>query len=130
MQDEIFGPILPIMRFKNLNSLLSELCLQPKPLSAYFFSSDKGKQDEFVRVLPFGGGCINDTVIQVGNPYLPFGGVGDSGMGAYHGRESFITFSHSKSLMRRTSFLDLSARYAPYTGSKVRLLRRLLKVPG
>lgn len=128
MGEEIFGPILPILTFKDLSHLFALIRSKPKPLAAYFFSSSKEKQKAFVSDLSFGGGCINDLVVHLGNPFLPFGGVGDSGMGHYHGEDSFKTFSHSKSVMIRYGFLDLSARYAPYSDWKLKLFRLLFRV--
>jgi aldehyde dehydrogenase (NAD+) len=123
MQEEIFGPILPVLAFKSLTEVFGAVNLRPKPLAAYMFSSSAKYQSAFIQGISFGGGCINDVVVHLSNPYLPFGGVGESGMGCYHGKNSFKTFSHSKSVMHRYGILDLSARYAPYTEKKVRLLR-------
>ena len=125
MREEIFGPILPILTYSQLDQAFEAIRSQPKPLSAYLFSQSRATQKKFTEELSFGGGCINDVVIHVGNPYLPFGGVGASGMGAYHGEHSFKTFSHAKSVMTRYSVLDLSARYAPYTAKKLNFLKRL-----
>lgn len=123
MQDEIFGPLLPVLTFERLEEVWKSVGDRPKPLAAYFFSGSKAHQNEFVRKLSFGGGCINDVVVHLSNSYLPFGGVGESGMGSYHGEKSFHTFSHAKSVMTRWGFFDLSARYAPYSEKKLSLLR-------
>jgi len=128
MGEEIFGPILPILTYKDLDNLFAIIRSKPKPLAAYFFSRSQEKQKAFISELSFGGGCINDVVLHVSNPFLPFGGVGDSGMGHYHGEDSFKTFSHSKSVMTRYSIFDLSARYAPYSDKKLNLLRRLFRI--
>lgn len=125
MQEEIFGPILPVLTFGSLEEVWKQVGEKPKPLAAYFFSGSTKNQKSFVQELSFGGGCINDVVLHLSNPYLPFGGVGDSGMGSYHGEKSFHTFSHAKSVMTRWGFLDLSARYAPYSDRKLRFLRRI-----
>lgn len=128
MSEEIFGPILPILTFTELNELFAVIQAKPKPLAAYFFSKSSEKQKSFVDRLSFGGACINDVVVHLGNPYLAFGGVGDSGMGNYHGEDSFKTFSHAKSVMYRYGLFDLSARYAPYSEKKIKFLRRLFRM--
>ncbi len=128
MKEEIFGPILPWMTYENFDDLLTLIGSKEKPLAAYIFSRNKKSQADFVEKLSFGGGCINDLMVQFGNPYLPFGGVGESGMGHCHGEYSFKTFSHSKSLMLRTGWLDHPARYAPYSEKKLNLLKRLFSL--
>ena len=114
MQDEIFGPILPIIEYENLDDALAIINDKPKPLALYIFSRSKSTQDNILYGTSSGGVCINDTVMQVGVNQLPFGGVGDSGIGSYHGVASFDTFSHQKSVLKRSFFLDLDWRYAPY----------------
>jgi aldehyde dehydrogenase (NAD+) len=128
MGEEIFGPILPVLTYSNLNDAFKAIRSKPKPLAAYFFSQSQEKQKAFTSDLSFGGGCINDVVVHLSNPYLPFGGVGDSGMGHYHGEASFKTFSHAKSVMRRYGIFDLSARYAPSTDGKLKFLRWLFGI--
>lgn len=128
MGEEIFGPLLPVLTYRDLGGVFEAIGSRPKPLAAYIFSRSREKQDLFVSELSFGGACINDVVVHLGNPFLPFGGVGDSGMGRYHGEDSFKTFSHSKSVMVRYGFFDFSARYPPSTAGKLRLLRRLFRV--
>lgn len=128
MGEEIFGPILSMLTYKEMGHLFAMIRSKPKPLAAYFFSSSKEKQRAFVTDLSFGGGCINDVVVHLGNPFLPFGGVGDSGMGHYHGEDSFKTFSHSKSVMVRYGVMDFSARYAPYSDWKLKLFRLLFRI--
>lgn len=128
MSEEIFGPILPILTFRDLAQLFAVVRSNPKPLAAYLFSRSNENHRSFVSELSFGGGCINDVIVHLGNPFLPFGGVGESGMGRYHGEDSFKTFSHMKSVMFRYGMLDLSARYAPYSEKKLSLLRRLFRV--
>ena len=125
MKQEIFGPLLPVLTFERTDEVFKIVNQKPKPLSAYFFSRSRSLQKEFVDKVSFGGGCINDTVVHLSNPYLPFGGVGDSGMRSYHGENSFRTFSHAKSVIYRSGFLDLSARYAPYNERKLKFLKRL-----
>jgi aldehyde dehydrogenase (NAD+) len=111
MQDEIFGPILPILEFENDNSMIVKINDRPKPLALYIFSESKAFQDKILSNISFGGGCINDTVYHLSSPYLPFGGVGESGIGAYHGKGSFDVFSHEKSILKQTTRFDLPFRY-------------------
>jgi aldehyde dehydrogenase (NAD+) len=125
MKEEIFGPIFPILTFENLDMVFTNLQNQPKPLSAYLFTEDNDNQQRFLNELSFGGGCINDVIVHLGNSNLPFGGVGHSGTGRYHGHHSFLTFSHQKSVMVRYKWFDLSARYAPYSEKNLKLLKRL-----
>ena len=126
MEDEIFGPILPIMKYDNLKYTLHQIQKLPKPLAAYFFSEHEKAIDFFLEELPFGGGCINDTVTHVGNPYLPFGGVGPSGVNAYHGKASFENFTHPKSIMKRSSKLTNNLLFPPYK-QKLKLVKTMLK---
>jgi aldehyde dehydrogenase (NAD+) len=128
MQEEIFGPIMPVFSFENIDDIFEKINSLPRPLSAYLFSSSTQTKKKFISDLSFGGGCVNDVVVHVSNPYLPFGGVGASGMGHYHGEYSFKTFSHAKSVMERYSFLDFSARYAPYNEGKLNFLRRVFRI--
>ncbi|MEN8698474.1 aldehyde dehydrogenase [Bacillus infantis] len=101
MQDEIFGPILPVMTYDNLDEIIEPIMNRPKPLALYLFSNDESVQDEILGTISFGGGSINDTINHMTSHYLPFGGVGASGMGAYHGKASFDTFTHFKSVLKR-----------------------------
>jgi len=114
MQEEIFGPILPVIEYENLDSALEIVNNRPKPLALYIFSRNKKVQQRILQVTSSGGVCINDTVLQVGVSELPFGGVGNSGMGNYHGVASFNTFSHHKSVLTKSFLLELNWRYAPY----------------
>lgn len=125
MQEEIFGPLLPILTYKNIHPLLSFLREKPDPLAFYLFSEDKKLQEKIIKEIPFGGGCINDTLSHISSPRLAFGGIGNSGMGAYHGRESFDTFSHKKSIMKKSTLFDIPFIYPPYKG-KFSLLRKLM----
>jgi len=117
MADEIFGPILPILEYDQLSEAIAFVNAQPKPLALYFFSKNKQNQDLVLQQVPFGGGCINDTILQLGNPELPFGGVGNSGMGSYHGKASFDVFTHRKSVLKNSFRFGLNWRYPPYTVS-------------
>lgn len=126
MQEEIFGPILPVLSYENLEETLALVKNKPKPLAFYFFSENKTLQKHVIESLPFGGGCINDTISHVTSPRLPFGGIGSSGMGAYHGKESFFTFSHKKAIMKKSTHLDIKAMYPPYKG-KLKWLKKIMK---
>ncbi len=127
MQEEIFGPVLPVLTFDRVQEALDLVNARPKPLALYLFSEDKGVQDLFLRRASFGGGCINDTIIHLATSRMPFGGVGESGMGGYHGKASFDTFTHWKSVVKKSTRLDLPFRYAPYTPGKDKLIRLFLK---
>lgn len=126
MKDEIFGPILPILSYKNETELEHIISNYDKPLSLFVFTNNNSFAQKIIRDYSFGGGCINDTVIHFANSRLPFGGVGNSGIGAYHGKRSFDTFSHHKAILKKANWLDIPMRYAPYTG-KLKNLKRLLK---
>ena len=127
MQDEIFGPILPIIPYENLQDALKQILTLPKPLAFYLFSEDSEKQNQIISMIPFGGGCINDTVIHLANPNLPFGGVGTSGIGSYHGQKSFDTFTHYKSLYQQGSLVDIPLRYPPYNEQKMNWIKFFLR---
>ena len=126
MQEEIFGPILPIIEYTNLEEAIAFVNERPKPLALYIFSKDKITQQKVINSTSSGGVCINDTIMQVGVPELPFGGVGNSGIGNYHGKASFDTFSHHKSILQRYFWFDLNWRYAPYK-NKIEQIKRLMK---
>jgi aldehyde dehydrogenase (NAD+) len=126
MQEEIFGPILPVLEYQDLEAAIAYINSRSKPLALYLFSNDRTKQQRVLSATTSGGVCLNDTIMQVGVIDLPFGGVGDSGIGSYHGRASFDTFSHYKSILRRSLRFDLNWRYAPYSG-KLERLKRLFK---
>lgn len=111
MQEEIFGPILPILPFRHIDDVISTLQDKEKPLALYYFGKSKRNEEKLFSSLSFGGGCVNDTLYHLANPYLPFGGVGQSGIGAYHGKYSFDTFSHRKSILKQTTAFDLPVRY-------------------
>jgi aldehyde dehydrogenase (NAD+) len=126
MQEEIFGPILPVIAFDDLAEVIARIKSQPAPLALYLFSNNKQHREKIIRDIPFGGGCINDTLLHFTNPHLPFGGIGSSGIGSYHGKRSFDTFSHQKSILRRYFRLDAPLRYPPY-GNKLRILRKIMR---
>ena len=127
MQDEIFGPILPIIEYTDINEAITLINSRPKPLALYLFSQNKNLQKRILQETSSGGVCINDTVMRVAVSSLPFGGVGDSGMGSYHGKASFNTFSHYKSVLQNSLPWDIDWRYAPYQG-KLSLLKKIIGV--
>jgi len=127
MADEIFGPILPVLEFDNLDTVIKEINRRPKPLALYLFTGSKEVEKKIIGNISYGGGCINDTFIHLGNPYLPFGGVGNSGIGAYHGKASFETFSHTKSILKRKANLFGDMIFPPSDDRKLSLVRRFLK---
>lgn len=126
MKEEIFGPILPILTYENENDIEKVVSRYEKPLSFYIFSENNSFTKKLIKKYSFGGGCINDTVVHFSNKRLPFGGVGHSGMGAYHGQLSFDTFSHHKSVVKKGNWLDLPMRYAPYK-DKLASIKRILE---
>lgn len=123
MQEEIFGPILPLVPYDTFEQALAFVQKREHPLALYCFTNNKEHQKQILRSLSFGGGCINDVVMHLSNSALPFGGVGNSGMGAYHGEEGFKTFSHVKSILESKPWLEIKLRYAPYRG-KLALIKR------
>jgi len=127
MADEIFGPILPVLEFDNLETMIREVNSQSKPLALYLFTTNKAVEKKIIDNISYGGGCINDAFIQVGNPHLPFGGIGASGIGAYHGRRSFETFSHTKSILNRKFDLFPDMIYPPSDEKKLSLIRKFLR---
>lgn len=125
MQDEIFGPVLPILSYQSKNDIDKIISKYEKPLSLYIFSENKPFISDIISKYSFGGGCVNDTMMHFANNRLPFGGVGHSGIGAYHGKLSFDIFSHQKGIMRKGNWLDIPLRYAPYKG-KINFMKRVL----
>ncbi len=126
MQEEIFGPLLPIVTYESLEQAIAFVRKRDKPLAAYFFTKSKANQKELLNKISAGGITINDTIMHFTNSKLPFGGVGYSGMGNYHGHRSFTVFSHAKPVMKRATWIDIPLRYAPY-GNKLKLIRKILK---
>lgn len=123
MQEEIFGPVLPIIEVNNMDEAFSFVQDRPEPLALYLFTSDKKAEERFVKGLKYGGGCINDTVIHLVSSDMGFGGVGNSGMGTYHGKKSFEAFSHEKSIINKYTFIDLPLRNQPYKEIYYKLIR-------
>ncbi|MEF9879633.1 MAG: aldehyde dehydrogenase [Clostridia bacterium] len=125
MQEEIFGPILPILTYRKLEEAIDKLNHRPKPLALYLFTRNPAAEQAVLGQVSFGGGCVNDTVLHLATAHMPFGGVGESGMGGYHGKYSFDAFSHHKSILKRYAKPDVSLRYAPY-GDKLKWLKKLM----
>ncbi|MEX2573741.1 MAG: aldehyde dehydrogenase family protein, partial [Balneolaceae bacterium] len=123
MKEEVFGPILPMVVYDNLPELAGRLRDMPSPLALYLFTGSSDVRRDVIRNIPFGGGCINDTISHLGNPNLPFGGVGASGTGKYHGKYSFDTFSNEKSVLDKPVWVDPDFRYPPYTPAKLNLIK-------
>jgi len=126
MQDEIFGPVLPVLDYDDLAQVVRQINDKPKPLALYLFSENKNVQHHVMENISFGGGCINDTIYHMTSPYLPFGGVGASGMGAHHGKYSFETFSHKKSILKQTTRFDIPFRY-PNAKNALKRIKMFLK---
>ena len=124
MQEEIFGPILPLISFTDLQWAVDQICARPKPLALYLFTKDVAVERKILSEVSFGGGCINDTIVHLATPYMPFGGVGASGIGNYHGKQSFYTFSHEKSIMKKSLLVDLPMRYHPYSEKHFNLVKK------
>lgn len=127
MQEEIFGPVLPLITVESMDEAEAFVRTMEKPLALYIFTNNKETERRFINTVSFGGGCVNDTIMHLSNPELGFGGVGNSGMGAYHGAKSFETFSHSKSILKTYTWIDMPVRYAPYKDSWYKLMRVFLK---
>ena len=127
MQEEIFGPVLPIVTYDTMDEAVRFINSRPHPLALYLFSEDKAVQQRFLDSVPYGGGCINDVIIHLATSRMGFGGVGESGMGSYHGKLSFETFSHEKSIVKKSNLIDLPFRDMPYTAWKDALIRMFLK---
>ncbi|MBW7867122.1 MAG: aldehyde dehydrogenase family protein [Brumimicrobium sp.] len=127
MQEEIFGPILPVISYDNLLEVIEKVSLLPKPLSCYIFSNSKTIQNEIISRISFGGGMVNDTVMHITNTYLPFGGVGDSGVGSYHGKSGFDAFTHYKGVVHKATWIDPKIKYKFNTEKNLKLFKKLLR---
>lgn len=125
MKEEIFGPIFPILTYKDLDEVIQEIIKRPNPLAIYIFTKNKYLEDKILEMIPSGGCCINDTITHIATNYLPFGGVGESGMGSYHGKSGFDTFTHYKSVLKKLN-LDIPIRYAPYNDKLIKVLKKIM----
>ena len=126
MSDEIFGPILPVVKYKDMEDLKYYISKHKNPLALYVFSEDEDFCEDVITRFSFGGGCVNDTISHVASAHLPFGGVGTSGMGNYHGKASFETFTQKKSIVKKSTKIDLKLVFPPYK-EKVNLIKRVMK---
>ena len=127
MSEEIFGPVLPILTFDTIDEVVTNIRIMEHPLALYIFTEDKSVAEYVISAVGFGGGCINDTLIHLATSEMPFGGFGESGMGCYHGKSGFDTFTHYKSIVDKKTWIDLPVRYQPYKDKYKQLLRNLLK---
>jgi len=127
MEDEIFGPILPIISFENLEDVITKIKEREKPLSLYVYSKNKIIIKKILNEISFGGGAINESLVHLSNPNLPFGGVGASGIGSYHSKTGFDTFTHYKSILHKSFFFEPSVKYLPFTKLKKKILKFLLE---
>jgi aldehyde dehydrogenase (NAD+) len=127
MKEEIFGPILPILEYESLDELTSKLKALPKPLACYVFTESHDIKSKVLSEMSFGGGGINEAVMHISNIQLPFGGVGSSGIGSYHGEAGFRTFTHYKSILEKTTLLELNLKYHPHTDFKFNLIKKIMK---
>jgi aldehyde dehydrogenase (NAD+) len=126
MEGEIFGPVLPVLRIKGLTEAIEFVNRGEKPLALYLFSNDSTAEKRVLSETSSGGACINGTIMHIGNSKMPFGGVGPSGMGAYHGQHSFETFSHRKAVLRRGFKFDLKMMYPPYTKARTNFVKKVM----
>ena len=127
MGEEIFGPVLPVITFKDLQTeVIDKVKEGEKPLSLYIFSKNREEIRTVLQQVSFGGGCVNETIMHIGNENMPFGGVGESGIGSYHGRDGFDTFSHKKSMLIKSSWFNIDLLKPPY-GNKLKLIRKVYK---
>ena len=127
MKEEIFGPILPVISFENLEDVITKIKEREKPLSLYVYSKNKIIIKKILHEVSFGGGAINESLVQMSNHNLPFGGVGASGIGAYHSKTGFDTFTHYKSILHKTSWMEPTLKYIPFTKVKKKILKFLLE---
>lgn len=128
MKDEIFGPILPVITFSDLNKVIIEIKNRPKPLSCYIYTNNKKTAKKLIHEISFGGGAVNDSIMHITNSKLPFGGVGDSGIGSYHGKAGFDTFTHYKSVLDKSTYFEPNFKYSPYSGKKLRIIRKFMGI--
>lgn len=126
MQEEIFGPVLPVITYKDITDVVDYIDSHDRPLATYIFTRDRRLKKVLLNRLHFGGGCVNDTIIHLATERMPFGGVGESGMGSYHGKWGFETFSHMKSVVDKNAKIDIKMRYQPYNEQKLKLIKRFL----
>jgi aldehyde dehydrogenase (NAD+) len=127
MNEEIFGPISPIFTYKTIKDIQEYINRNPNPLSLYLFANNRELENKITTEVSFGGGCINNTIMHLVDPNLPFGGIGNSGFGAYHGKAGFDAFSHKKSVIKTGNWFDLRQKYPPYDKRSLRIIKLFLK---
>jgi aldehyde dehydrogenase (NAD+) len=127
MQDEIFGPILPVVSYTDLDEAIQHVKARPKPLACYVYSKNRKTIAKVLKEVSFGGGAVNESVMHFANSNLPFGGVGSSGMGSYHGKSGFDTFSHFKSILDKPFWFEANIKYSPYSKNKLKIIKWLFK---
>ena len=127
MQEEIFGPLLPIMTYDSLDEAIEYINSHDAPLAFYYFSTNKRSINHLLRQVRFGGGCINDTIIHLATSHMPFGGFGASGIGSYHGKKGFETFTHYKSVVNKKNIIDLPMRYQPRKKLYEKIVRMIMR---
>ncbi|HUH47160.1 MAG TPA: aldehyde dehydrogenase family protein [Arenibacter sp.] len=126
MQDEIFGPILPVIEYEDLDTVIAQIKSRPKPLACYIFTNDKKARQKVLNEISFGGGAVNDTIMHIANSNLGFGGIGDSGIGSYHGEHGFRAFSHYKGILEKSTWIEPNLKYYPHTKTKLKWIKRLI----
>lgn len=126
MKEEIFGPVFPVIAYKDYDKILQQIIDGEKPLAAYLFTKNEEEKEKLLSLVSFGGGCINDTLMHITSDYLPFGGIGNSGIGNYHGEFGFLTFSHQKSVIEKTNWGEPNWKYPPYTDKKMHWLKKVM----
>ncbi len=127
MEDEIFGPILAVVPYDSLEDAINEVKSRPRPLSLYVFSKNKSMKERILNDISFGGATVNDGIMHISNPHLPFGGVGESGIGGYHGKHGFEAFTHYKSVLEKSYLFEPFLKYPPYSGWKKKILSFLME---
>jgi aldehyde dehydrogenase (NAD+) len=128
MQEEIFGPILPVIAYHSLDDAIAKIKAGEKPLSCYVFTSDAAIKNKLLTEISFGSGAVNESLMQIANSHLPFGGVGESGMGAYHGEHGFRAFSHYKSVLEKSTLIEPSLKYFPHSVKKLKWIKWIMGV--
>ncbi|MNE21186.1 Aldehyde dehydrogenase [compost metagenome] len=128
MQEEIFGPLLPVLTYDSLDDAIAEVKNREKPLSCYIFTNDASLKNKLLSGISFGGGAVNEAIMHISNSRLPFGGVGQSGTGSYHGEAGFRAFSHYKSILEKANWFETKLKYSPYSEGKLKWIKRLMGI--